>query len=638
MSNYYFTVYLGKFLNVGMFQKGYYAISFRCYRKDEATLRIPATSDTGNFNAVPFVCREGHYVCNWKCYQPLLNETRYVTKPFFIEYQEEVVDIDLAESFRVAVDAESDSIWLDFELFYNENCQELTSLLENSRCQRIFLGCRIRQQFAPAEYIPVVFKDIFYSSLDVVISGVGCFVSNPLPSLPAAIHQDHLCDPNTLNAIAILNEISELDSICDEYFTKLEQILKKCTSFPESPLESQRFRSKETIFLIEALKVLKPSPWASLSVTEVNVLLASLFMMYSKVTFFEKQLKLDQRRLSFQSTIIRADLDNVFTDKEKDRVDQEKSILTVFKETEVTARVESVKGSTKNDYVDVENVISKILSHSCNGVHVLVFVHGFNGNRNDLKLYANQVTHMSYDLKLNTQLVFLHSSSTENKSNKSIATLGKLLAGEVKEFIAGSSFPITEISFVCHSMGGLVARCALKDLDKYKSLFSSFTTFGTPHLSTYFHLNAIISPIIGVYQYATDSISLLQLKMTDHVDKRQTLLYHLSQDNRLSNFKMVTVFASRQDRYVPFDGALILPLTKPAEAVHLPPEDRIIYGEMQRALSSSCAVLNRYQVFFEQTDSVIHMDLLGRQAHIDLLRNRQLIRQAIILNNIHTFA
>ena len=638
MSNYYFTVYLGKFLNVGMFQKGYYAISFRCYRKDEATLRIPAISDTSNFNAIPFVCREGHYVCNWKCYQPLLNETRYVTKPFFIEYQEEVVDINLAESFRVPINAESDSIWLDFELFYNESCQELPSLLKTSRCQRIYLGCRIKQHFVPAEYIPVVFKDIFYSSLDVVISGVGCFVSNPLPSLPSVIQNDQLCDPNTLNAIAMLKELSELDSIRDDNFGKMEQILKKCITFPDSPLESQQFLSKEAISLMEALKVLRPTPLASLSITEVNVLLATLFMMYSKVTMVEKQLKLDQRRLNFQSTTIRADLDDKFTDKEQDRMDQDQSILTVFKETEVTARVESVKGSTKNDYVNVKNLLSKILSFSCNGVHVLVFVHGFNGNRNDLKLYANQVTHMSYDLKLNTQPVFLHSSSTENKSNKSIATLGKLLAGEVKEFIAGVSFPVTEISFVCHSMGGIVARCALKELDKYKCLFSSFTTFGTPHLSTYFHLNAIISPIIGVYQYATDSISLSQLKMTDHVDKRQTLLYHLSQDTRLSNFKMVNVFASRQDRYVPFDGALILPLTKPGEAVQLPPEDRIIYGEMQRALSSSCAVLNRYQVYFEQTDSVIHMDLLGRQAHIDLLRNRQLIRQAIILNNIHTFA
>ena len=137
--------------------------------------------------------------------------------------------------------------------------------------------------------------------------------------------------------------------------------------------------------------------------------------------------------------------------------------------------------------------------------------------------------------------------------------MGSNLAKEIVDFIQTEKLKLDKLSFVCHSMGGLIARVAIMNdlLLPYRHTFHKFTTLATPHLSLLVHNNQIISSAISLYQSITTSACLDQLYLRDHLDKRQCLLYKLSLDPTLSFFNHVFLFASKEDRYVHFEGALV---------------------------------------------------------------------------------
>ena len=76
------------------------------------------------------------------------------------------------------------------------------------------------------------------------------------------------------------------------------------------------------------------------------------------------------------------------------------------------------------------------------------------------------------------------SHCNEKKTNKNINEINKRLAMEVKDYIK-ENWPqknLKRLSFIGHSLGGVIIRAALPFLKEYQGIMYSFMTFSSPHL------------------------------------------------------------------------------------------------------------------------------------------------------------
>lgn len=85
------------------------------------------------------------------------------------------------------------------------------------------------------------------------------------------------------------------------------------------------------------------------------------------------------------------------------------------------------------------------------------------------------------------------SSANEDYTDGDIWDMGKRLAEETKKFInewcpSGCS----KLSFIGHSLGGLIIRAAIPHLDDYKEKFHTFMTLSSPHLGFLYHNSKMI--------------------------------------------------------------------------------------------------------------------------------------------------
>ncbi len=119
---------------------------------------------------------------------------------------------------------------------------------------------------------------------------------------------------------------------------------------------------------------------------------------------------------------------------------------------------------------------------------MIVLCHGFQGNSFDLRLFKNNISYLYPDT------MFLCASSNEDMTDGEIAQMGVRLANEVKnyidEWIPGNN--LGRLSFIGHSMGGLIIRCALQYLEQYQAKFHLFMTLSSPHLGYMYHSSKIV--------------------------------------------------------------------------------------------------------------------------------------------------
>lgn len=109
--------------------------------------------------------------------------------------------------------------------------------------------------------------------------------------------------------------------------------------------------------------------------------------------------------------------------------------------------------------------------------------------------------------------------------------MGNRLATEVKNHIIEFFPPNTlqRISFVGHSLGGVIIRAALPRLMDLKDKFHTFLTFSSPHLGYKVNGSTVIGAGIWVLQKFKGSNCLKQLTMGDNPNPRETTLYKISQ-------------------------------------------------------------------------------------------------------------
>ena len=112
-----------------------------------------------------------------------------------------------------------------------------------------------------------------------------------------------------------------------------------------------------------------------------------------------------------------------------------------------------------------------------------------------------------------------------------ILDMGVRLATEVKNHIIEFFPPNTlqRISFIGHSLGGVIIRAALPRLLDLKDKFHTLLTFSSPHLGYKVNGSTVIGAGIWVLQKFKGSTCLKQLTMGDDTDPRETALYKISQ-------------------------------------------------------------------------------------------------------------
>lgn len=155
------------------------------------------------------------------------------------------------------------------------------------------------------------------------------------------------------------------------------------------------------------------------------------------------------------------------------------------------------------------------------------------------------------------EALFLCATANEQDTEGDINDMGYRLAQEVFQFIRENcpGNQLSRISFIGHSMGGLIIRACLPYLDKFKDKMHGFVTLCTPHLGYMYKTSKLFSTGMWLMKKWKKSTCLSQLGMTDNKDLEQTFLFQLSKAQGLSWFKHMLLVSSFQDQYAPFDSA-----------------------------------------------------------------------------------
>lgn len=250
------------------------------------------------------------------------------------------------------------------------------------------------------------------------------------------------------------------------------------------------------------------------------------------------------------------------------------------------------------------------------GVHLIVCVHGLDGNSADLRLVK---TYIELGLP-GGRIDFLMSERNQNDTFADFDSMTDRLLDEIIQYIQIYSLTVSKISFIGHSLGNLIIRSVLTRprFRYYLNKLHTFLSLSGPHLGTLYNSSALVNTGLWFMQKWKKSGSLLQLTCRDHSDPRQTFLYKLSNKAGLHYFRNVVLVGSLQDRYVPYHSARI----EMCKTALKDKQSGQIYSEMihnllRPVLQSKDCNLVRYNVINALPNTAD--SLIGRAAHIAVL-------------------
>ena len=251
--------------------------------------------------------------------------------------------------------------------------------------------------------------------------------------------------------------------------------------------------------------------------------------------------------------------------------------------------------------------------------HVMVLVHGYQGNSFDMRLIRNALG-LVYP-----QALFLSSVVNEENTEGDILEMGRRLSKEVKGFVEEwcPEGKMAKLSFIAHSLGGLIVRAALPHLQEYSSKMYSFISLSSPHLGYMYTASRLVDAGMWLLKAWSKALCLKQLSMTDQTDPYETVLYRLSGFPGLGAFKHIVLVASHQDQYAPFESVRVE--VSPRAATD--PVNGKAYVEMATRMlgSLSASQVCRLDVNFKIASKTLD-SLIGRKAHIQFLENEGFLR------------
>ncbi|MFH4974916.1 hypothetical protein AB6A40_001625 [Gnathostoma spinigerum] len=286
-------------------------------------------------------------------------------------------------------------------------------------------------------------------------------------------------------------------------------------------------------------------------------------------------------------------------------------------------------------FISRSNSMSHLISPK--NTHLVVLVHGLEGGTDDLASYRNY-------LRLtvpNDSIRFLSSQSNRSETWTDLNQLAANLFSEILSFIESCYTPPTRISFIAHSMGGIIVRCMLGDAKAVSFLpkFHVFLTLNTPHCGLLYNQKAA-NWGVSLIQWWKQSTSLEQLTLRDTVSFRDTFLYRLSMNGVLSLFKYVLLVGSHNDLYVPCHSSLI----NYCKATQKDPSlQGTIYEEMVTNLNESVigsahhTSLIKYMVFHSFANTSRGVQMSGRAAHCATVDDDLFIEKFIAVSGFQYF-
>ncbi|XP_074010265.1 protein FAM135A isoform X4 [Numenius arquata] len=250
------------------------------------------------------------------------------------------------------------------------------------------------------------------------------------------------------------------------------------------------------------------------------------------------------------------------------------------------------------------------------GIHLIVCVHGLDGNSADLRLVK---TYIELGLP-GGRIDFLMSERNQNDTFADFDSMTDRLLDEIIQYIQIYNLTLSKISFIGHSLGNLIIRSVLTRprFKYYLNKLHTFLSLSGPHLGTLYNSSALVNTGLWFMQKWKKSGSLLQLTCRDHSDPRQTFLYKLSKKAGLQYFKNIVLVGSLQDRYVPYHSARI----EMCKTALKDKQSGPIYAEMIQNLllpvlqNKECNLV-RYNVINALPNTAD--SLIGRAAHIAVL-------------------
>lgn len=249
-------------------------------------------------------------------------------------------------------------------------------------------------------------------------------------------------------------------------------------------------------------------------------------------------------------------------------------------------------------------------------VHLIVLVHGYKGSEYDMRLYKN------YIAKIFPHSHFLISKVNKKEENLSILKLGERLSIEVKQHI-NQFKKIHKISFIGHSLGGIVIRAALPHLEQLKSYMFTFISLSTPHLGFEIKENFFVSLGYKMLRTWNDQIVLKELDLADDQEFKKTAIYQLSKAEGLNWFKNLIFVQSAQDGYVNYESARI----QVTQNLLQKDDKKLKCAALAKNILRKINIkqIHRLSVDIQSKQKNLKW-LTGQDAHIQLLDNSEVIQ------------
>lgn len=263
-------------------------------------------------------------------------------------------------------------------------------------------------------------------------------------------------------------------------------------------------------------------------------------------------------------------------------------------------------------------------------IHLVVCVHGLQGNQFDLRLYK-----ILLSLALpQARLEFLMASSNQADTFCDFNLMTDRLLEEVLGHVRNMPTPPGKVSFIGHSLGSIIVRSLItrpEFASIHPKLHLYFSICG-PHLGTKYQ-NGIVSVGMWAVRKWYNSKSLLQLSLKDAPNPTDSFLYHLSEAPSLECFRHVVLMASSQDKYVPYHSAKIASMGQDASF-----QSDLSLHMMQNILEPlRKARVNLVRISVDHSIPASANSFIGRAAHIAMLDNELFIEKLVGLHLVQYF-
>ncbi len=168
--------------------------------------------------------------------------------------------------------------------------------------------------------------------------------------------------------------------------------------------------------------------------------------------------------------------------KKRKKRNMEKYAPLIFEECYVKHKVGINKVQNSFELSSDARIEEKVNPSKVNtnyrGVHLFVMCHGFQGSSFDMRMFKNIISIASPEAQ------FLCSQANEEDTEGNIFDMGYKLAQEVHQFIREScpGNNLGRLTFIGHSLGGLIIRASLPYLEKFKDKMHGYLSLCSPHL------------------------------------------------------------------------------------------------------------------------------------------------------------